>query len=426
MCPNHIASNLRPLVHVHKFIFTWQIILFEQLLSFLHVCIPGDTITSLDHELAADFLSRPEELSREAYTVPRPGTAEAVVAAAASALDPHFVTSCVLTPHRSRTHRHPGSAQRPRTTQQPATPQRPPTAAEMLASVRPSISSDMSHLAQGGGADVLVLDGQGVGCMHSPMSHSKGEERTSKTGDSSPTRVQGRPQAIAESMATPGRLFRDPFLNTNPILLEYMADAAVAGQASQAAHETTRDNSTANADTPGSGGSILSLRRPMVERLRLTAAAMDAAGSEEVTKLMANPIFQRSETPPDETVEQRTIRQLISLVQQLTLERDEACARLQRAQRQAERAERVPELESIIERLRRENISLRNSNSSGQISPNAHGHAATVASMSRPTTASTAAQSKGVSSNTALGPQRPPATLVRRQSFLCLASQHIN
>jgi len=41
----------------------------------------------------------------------------------------------------------------------------------------------------------------------------------------------------------------------------------------------------AASESGGSGSSVLSLRRPLVERLRLTAAAMDASGSAEVAQV---------------------------------------------------------------------------------------------------------------------------------------------
>ena len=68
---------------------------------------------------------------------------------------------------------------------------------------------------------------------------------------------------------------------------------------------------------------MLSLRRPLVERLRDTAAAMDSAASVSPEELASQPMFQASTSDAlGETPEQQSIRQLLLRVQELTAERD--------------------------------------------------------------------------------------------------------
>ena len=150
----------------------------------------------------------------------------------------------------------------------------------------------------------------------------------------------------------------------------------------------------------------MSLRRPMVERLRMTAAAMDGAASSTPQQLTggaargevataarataAHPIgwqpawalawaartprgpacapvavwsagdalFRAHAAPLQESHEQHTIKQLLRLVQELTAERDEAREKL-RAARQASGSEAARQ---EIESLQKQNVALAQEN----------------------------------------------------------------
>lgn len=149
----------------------------------------------------------------------------------------------------------------------------------------------------------------------------------------------------------------------------------------------------------------MSLRRPMVERLRMTAAAMDSAASSTPQQLTggaargevataarataAHPIgwqpawalawaagtprgpactvavwsagdalFRAHAAPLQESHEQHTIKQLLRLVQELTAERDEAREKL-RAARQGSGSEAARQ---EIESLQKQNVALAQEN----------------------------------------------------------------
>ena len=131
----------------------------------------------------------------------------------------------------------------------------------------------------------------------------------------------------------------------------------------------------------GSSAGVVSLRRPLVERLRMTAAAMDAVAHAEVTSLAASAVFDGtdggggaggaggggglggSSTPFGHALGPRSaseaaseLRDLILAVQDLTAERDEAQKLLEKL-----RAEVSGEGGGLseLDTLREENAALR-------------------------------------------------------------------
>lgn len=159
------------------------------------------------------------------------------------------------------------------------------------------------------------------------------------------------------SLAAPraSRLFRDPFLDSNPILMQYLAEAeASRAHACGSAGAEPSGEATPHSDTKGVS-SVLTLRRPMVERLRLTAATMEAASQAgtDAAQLASQPMFTSGDDAPDKSAETHRVRSLLLSVQQLTLERDEARAGRSRAV--AEAAAAAAELEM----LKREHQQLR-------------------------------------------------------------------
>ena len=134
----------------------------------------------------------------------------------------------------------------------------------------------------------------------------------------------------------------------------------------------------------GSSAGVVSLRRPLVERLRMTAAAMDAVAHAEVTSLAASAVFDGtdggggaggaggggglggSSTPFGHALGPRSaseaaseLRDLILAVQDLTAERDEAQKLLEKL-----RAEVSGEGGGLseLDTLREENAALRAEN----------------------------------------------------------------
>ena len=148
-----------------------------------------------------------------------------------------------------------------------------------------------------------------------------------------------QPSVVVEPGASPSRrpttapprsknLFRDPFLNSNSILLDYLSQAELE-QADAVAAGVGVGGAAGGGSTAAEP--VMSLRRPMVERLRMTAVAMDGASSSTPQQLAGGALF-RSDAPPAESQEQHTIKNLLRLVQELTAERDEARDKLRAAQ----------------------------------------------------------------------------------------------
>lgn len=347
---------------------------------------------ALDHDLAADFFSRSGQISVQTYS--RPGTADAASGSPRAPSHPHGPPSSppVLPPNPAS--RRPGSAQCPppevsrrlNTAQgggRPGSVHRVSTDAEALASLRPSLVPNEPRAPGGSAApDILYVDSScGRGGAEEP---SRCRCSAPPCDDASSTTAHAGNDTEGGG-ASPARLFRDPFLNSNSILLEYLAEAQVEGRA-----ETGGGGGVAG------GGSLLSLRRPMVERLRRTAAAMEAAGSTPVTDLANDPLFVTgAEGLHDESGELRMIRRLLFLVQQLTVERDEALGKLRR---EGVDWARLMELEGALERLRRENEVLR-----AAVGGARHKSGRVAHPPSRPSTASAAARSANVGSDLAPG-----------------------
>lgn len=233
----------------------------------------------------------------------------------------------------------------------------------------------------------------------------------SVVGDDRPSTASVRPAAI----------FRDPFLNNNPILLEYLSQAELekrredigggtVGQvegAPSAAALNSRPGSSSGVGRPGTasgfgggnsstgagasapldeaGGSlelpdgttagVVSLRRPLVERLRMTAAAMESMAHADINDLAASNLFDGGGADADGAPSglapsayggslrgaaeaAAELRDLILAVQDLTAERDEARTSLAAMQ---ERLAVGKEAEELT-RLREENAKLRAEN----------------------------------------------------------------
>ena len=186
----------------------------------------------------------------------------------------------------------------------------------------------------------------------------------------------------------PSSIFRDPWLNNNAILLEYLSQAEIEKHhqgssgppsrppESEAVDGVPRPGSSA-ARPASSGGEVggtalssprlelpdgtsagvMSLRRPLVERLRMTAQAMDSAANANVAELVASNLFSGGESAaPDDAAAE--LRELIIAVQDLTAERDEARADLAKIRDANEGGEEGEELA----RLRAENVALRAEN----------------------------------------------------------------
>ena len=170
----------------------------------------------------------------------------------------------------------------------------------------------------------------------------------------------------------PASLFRDPWLNNNPILLEYLSQAelekhqqpAAAGGAMPAAVNGAAagpgggDGASSQLELPdGSTAGVVSLRRPLVERLRMTAAAMEESAGADVASLVASSLFSGGEgtNGSDAAAE---LRELILAVQDLTAERDDARAALAKRVAAEEAGGEAAELTA----LREENATLRAEN----------------------------------------------------------------
>jgi hypothetical protein len=115
----------------------------------------------------------------------------------------------------------------------------------------------------------------------------------------------------------------------------------------------------------GSTVGVMSLRRPLVERLRMTAAAMERAASADVATLAASGahLFDGgvSERPHGHDAAREAaaeLRELILAVQDLTAERDEARAALATERAAHASADEAAELGA----LRAENAKLRDEN----------------------------------------------------------------
>lgn len=183
----------------------------------------------------------------------------------------------------------------------------------------------------------------------------------------------------------PSSLFRDPWLNSNPILLEYLSQAErEKHHAGEKAHLTLDavlplggNRCSAATAAAVSGGSalapvseaegcasspagVVSLRRPLVERLRMTAAAMESTAAHNVAELVASRLFDGAEDALDggEVGEAAEIRELIVAIQDVTAERDELKADLERVRAHTAAAGEAEELSA----LRRENLALRAEN----------------------------------------------------------------
>ena len=107
----------------------------------------------------------------------------------------------------------------------------------------------------------------------------------------------------------------------------------------------------------GSTAGVVSLRRPLVERLRMTAAAMEESAGADVASLVASSLFSGGEgtNGSDAAAE---LRELILAVQDLTAERDDARAALAKRVAADEAGGEAAELTA----LREENATLRAEN----------------------------------------------------------------
>lgn len=174
----------------------------------------------------------------------------------------------------------------------------------------------------------------------------------------------------------PAALFRDPWLNNNAILLEYLSQAELdkhggrggGGASSERGKLTGGDDLQGMRGVPpsatdslemadGTCAGVVSLRRPLVERLRLTAAAMESSAAANVAQLAASTIFD-GDGSGSGTEQGAELRRLIVALQDVTAERDEAQAKLNKLHTAAAAGEEGEELAS----LRAENASLRAEN----------------------------------------------------------------
>ena len=119
----------------------------------------------------------------------------------------------------------------------------------------------------------------------------------------------------------------------------------------------------------GSTAGVMSLRRPLVERLRMTAAAMEEVSAvEDVAQLVASNLFGNGSGGDDAAENEgggisgseaaAELRELILAIQDVTAERDEARASLAKLTKQQAEGGEAEELE----RLRAENAKLRGEN----------------------------------------------------------------
>lgn len=219
-----------------------------------------------------------------------------------------------------------------------------------------------------------------------------------ETSASRPGTASGRP-----GTARAAGLFKDPFLNSNPILLEYLTQAEIEKHEAPAAGSALRAGSSLGGSVDGEGGvrpasgsgsirggsrggssaggsrpgemlealpegssltlpdgsaaGVVSLRRPLVERLRLTAAAMEGTAHANVDALVASALFDGGGV--DEDPASSELRQLLVALQDLTAERDEAVAALRKA---AEETAEAAEAGGELSALREENAALRKEN----------------------------------------------------------------
>jgi len=118
------------------------------------------------------------------------------------------------------------------------------------------------------------------------------------------------------------------------------------------------DGASSQLELPdGSTAGVVSLRRPLVERLRMTAAAMEESAGADVASLVASSLFSGGEgtNGSDAAAE---LRELILAVQDLTAERDDARAALAKRVAADEAGGEAAELTA----LREENATLRAEN----------------------------------------------------------------
>ena len=119
----------------------------------------------------------------------------------------------------------------------------------------------------------------------------------------------------------------------------------------------------------GSTAGVMSLRRPLVERLRMTAAAMEEVSAvEDVAQLVASNLFGNGSGGGDAAENEgggisgseaaAELRELILAIQDVTAERDEARASLAKLTKQQAEGGEAEELK----RLRAENAKLRGEN----------------------------------------------------------------
>lgn len=110
----------------------------------------------------------------------------------------------------------------------------------------------------------------------------------------------------------------------------------------------------------GTAAGVVSLRRPLVERLRLTAATMDNAKDASIDALVASNLFdgQEAECGDDATTE---VRQLLVALQDMTSARDQTRAELEAANARFAALDGGAEAEELAA-LRKQNEALRAEN----------------------------------------------------------------
>ena len=186
----------------------------------------------------------------------------------------------------------------------------------------------------------------------------------------------------------PASIFRDPWLNNNSILLEYLSqaelekrntpvgapeqapDSSGGSGGSGASRATTAldvQSAVGSLELPdGSSAGVVSLRRPLVERLRMTAQAMESAAHADVASLAASTLFDGDEKEGGGGLHGASeaaaeLRDLILAVQDLTAERDEARNSLDKLRKEAEAGGEAEELTLLREQnaaLRAENANM--------------------------------------------------------------------
>eukprot|EP00899_Mesostigma_viride_P006582 jgi/Mesvir1/15925/Mv08249-RA.1 len=197
--------------------------------------------------------------------------------------------------------------------------------------------------------------------------------------------VSSRPPS-SPSTAAAARLFRDDYLNDNPVLLEYLSNGVSLGGASAplapaspstaaAASSPTPSNGdappTTDAGTPlsptprlGSAGSGEGGRpRSFVDRLRATAADMTAtAGMDPATLAQSSYFCLEDELLGAAQNPQQCIRKLLRMCEILQAERDSALDAVAGRGNAPVTAKHVEELTGTLELLAAENKRLRKEN----------------------------------------------------------------